>query len=147
MRSPERYASLESDTNLTGQTSLSSRQQVQRSISTSVLEMQTSNSPDMDPPYSKVRDSLTPLPPTPPPRPEEIYAEICELGSGGGGGSASSRDSPEEKPLGKNQSTRERDRGYVKLALSHSEVSDVSASTGDGGGSGDDEEGIYNTVC
>ncbi|XP_011144605.1 uncharacterized protein LOC105186239 [Harpegnathos saltator] len=144
MRSPERYASLESDANLTGQASPSSRQQVQRSISTSVLEVQTSDSPtDMDPPYSKVRDSLTPLPPTPPPKPEEIYAEICELGSGAGS-SPSSRDSPEEKPPGKCQGTRERDRGYVKLALSHSEVmSDVSASTG----GGDDEEGIYNTVC
>lgn len=144
MRSPERYASLESDTNLTGQASPLSRQQVQRSISTSVLEVQTGNSPDMDPPYSKVRDSLTPLPPTPPPKPEEIYAEICE--PGGGDGSPSSRDSPVEKPLGKNQGTRERDRGYVKLALSHSEMSDVSASTG-GDGDGDDEEGIYNTVC
>lgn len=138
MRSPERYASLESNTNLTGQASPSTRQQVQRSVSTSVLEVQTGNNPDMDPPYSKVRDSLTPLPPTPPPKPEEIYAEICELGS-----SPSSRDSPEEKPPGKNQGTRERDRGYVKLALSHSEVPDVSASTG----GGDDEEGIYNTVC
>ncbi|XP_011049219.1 PREDICTED: uncharacterized protein LOC105142974 [Acromyrmex echinatior] len=138
MRSPERYASLESDTNLM-QASQTSRQQVQRSISTSVLEMQTS-SPDMDPPYSKVRDSLTPLPPTPPPKLEEIYAEICEPGSGNG----SSRDSPHEDkslPVGGSNGTRERDRGYVKLALSHSEMSDVSASTGD------DEEGIYNTVC
>ncbi|KAL6258508.1 hypothetical protein P5V15_010465 [Pogonomyrmex californicus] len=133
MRLPERYASLESETNLI-QASQMSRQQVQRSISTSVLEVQSS-SPDMDPPYSKVRDSLTPLPPTPPPKPEEIYAEICELGGGNG-------PLREEKPppVGGN-GTRERDRGYVKLALSHSEVSDVSASTGD------DEEGIYNTVC
>jgi len=138
MRSPERYASLESDTNLIA-SQASSRQQVQRSISTSVLEMQT-NSPDMDPPYSKVRDSLTPLPPTPPPKLEEIYAEICEPDSGNG----SSRDSPHEDkslPVEGNNGTRERDRGYVKLALSHSEMSDVSASTGD------DEEGIYNTVC
>ncbi|XP_011638412.1 uncharacterized protein LOC105428052, partial [Pogonomyrmex barbatus] len=137
MRLPERYASLESETNLI-QASQMSRQQVQRSISTSVLEVQSS-SPDMDPPYSKVRDSLTPLPPTPPPKPEEIYAEICELGGGNGPLRDTSR---EEKPppVGGN-GTRERDRGYVKLALSHSEVSDVSASTGD------DEEGIYNTVC
>ncbi|XP_028047308.1 uncharacterized protein LOC105839276 isoform X2 [Monomorium pharaonis] len=135
MRSPERYASLESETNLM---QASCRQQVQRSISTSVLEMQTSN-PDMDPPYSKVRDSLTPLPPTPPPKSEEIYAEICELV----GGNGLLRDSTQEEklsPIGEN-STRERDRGYVKLALSHSETSDVSANTGD------DEEGIYNTVC
>jgi len=128
MRSPERYASLESETNLTQASQAASRQQVQRSISTSVLEVQTGN--DLDPPYSKVRDSLTPLPPTPPPKPEEIYAEICEPGGG--------RDSPRnEKPPSSGKSgTRERDRGYVKLALS-----DVSASTGD------DEEGIYNTVC
>lgn len=134
MRSPERYASLESETNLM---QASSRQQVQRSISTSVLEVQTS-SPDIDPPYSKVRDSLTPLPSTPPPKPEEIYAEICEPG----GGNGPLRDSAQEEkspPVG--GGTRERDRGYVKLALSHSEMSDVSASTGD------DEEGIYNTVC
>jgi len=135
MRSPERYASLESETNLMHASQVSSRQQVQRSVSTSVLEV--TSSPDLDPPYSKVRDSLTPLPPTPPPKPEEIYAEICELGSG----ASQLRDlSQTEKPppLGKN-GTSERDRGYVKLA--HSEVSDVSASTGD------DEEGIYNTVC
>lgn len=136
MRSPERYASLESDTNLMQASQASFRPQVQRSISTSVLEVQTS-SPDMDPPYSKVRDSLTPLPPTPPPKPEEIYAEICEPG----GGNSPLRDlSQDEKslPVG-GSGTRERDRGYVKLALS--EISDVSASTGD------DEEGIYNTVC
>lgn len=135
MRSPERYASLESETNLMQASQASSRQQVQRSISTSVLEV--TSSPDMDPPYSKVRDSLTPLPPTPPPKPEEIYAEICELVGGNGPFRDSSQ---EEKPVGGN-STRERDRGYVKLALSHSEMSDLSASTGD------DEEGIYNTVC
>ncbi|XP_029160133.1 uncharacterized protein LOC114932124 [Nylanderia fulva] len=138
MRSPERYASLESETNLMQAAQASSRQQVQRSVSTSVLEV-LSSSTDMDPPYSKVRDSLTPLPPTPPPKPEEIYAEICELGS------SPLRDSSyeEEKlPLAGKNGTRERDRGgYVKLALSHSEVSDLSASTGD------DEEGIYNTVC
>lgn len=132
MRSPERYASLESETNL--MQASQARQQVQRSISTSVLEVQTSSA-DMDPPYSKVRDSLTPLPPTPPPKPEEIYAEICEPGGG------LLRESQNEKsPPGGGSGTRERDRGgYVKLALS--EVSDVSASTGD------DEEGIYNTVC
>ncbi|KAM0727703.1 hypothetical protein ACS0PU_006026 [Formica fusca] len=139
MRSPERYASLESETNLMQAAQASSRQQVQRSISTSVLEVLASST-DMDPPYSKVRDSLTPLPPTPPPKPEEIYAEICELGSG----SNPLRDSSQEEeklPSAGKTGTRERDRGYVKLALSHSEVSDVSASTGD------DEEGIYNTVC
>lgn len=139
MRSPERYASLESETNLMQAAQASSRQQVQRSISTSVLEVLTSST-DMDPPYSKVRDSLTPLPPTPPPKPEEIYAEICELGIGSGPLRDSSQEEEKLPPAGKN-GTRERDRGYVKLALSHSEMSDVSASTGD------DEEGIYNTVC
>lgn len=134
MRSPERYASLESETNLMQASQAASRQQVQRSISTSVLEMQTS-SPDMDPPYSKVRDSLTPLPPTPPPKPEEIYAEICEPG----GGLLRDLSQDEKSPPVGGSGTRERDRGYVKLALS--EISDVSASTGD------DEEGIYNTVC
>lgn len=125
MRS-ERYASLESETNLL-QASPSSRQQVQRSVSTSVLEVQTQQ--DLDPPYSKVRDSLTPLPPTPPSKSEEIYAEICEPTIAGS--------KPEEKPPpgGKN-GTREKDRGYVKLALSQSEIS-----------AADDEEGIYNTVC
>nr|KAF7435149.1 hypothetical protein H0235_003340 [Vespula pensylvanica] len=142
MRSPERYASLESETNLM-HASPSSRHQVQRSISTSVLEVQSQA--EADPPYSKVRDSLTPLPPTPPPRTEDIYAEICEPPD-----RKILRDSPEEKPpppppLSKNQQgggTREKDRGYVKLALTRSEVSDVSTSTTTG-----DEEGIYNTVC
>ncbi|KAL0128761.1 hypothetical protein PUN28_003865 [Cardiocondyla obscurior] len=134
MRSPERYASLESETNLMQATQASSRSQVQRSISTSVLE---TSSPDMDPPYSKVRDSLTPLPPTPPPKQEEIYAEICEPGGGNNPPRDLSRN--EKSPLLGGNGTRERDRGYVKLALS--EISDVSASTGD------DEEGIYNTVC
>ncbi|XP_043519318.1 uncharacterized protein LOC122533554 [Frieseomelitta varia] len=129
MRS-ERYASLESETNLLQASAPSSREKVQRSVSTSVLEVQTQQQ-DLDPPYSKVRDSLTPLPSTPPPsKTEEIYAEIC--------------DEPQEKPpppppaAGKN-GTREKDRGYVKLALSQSEVSDLNT--------GDDEEGIYNTVC
>ena len=131
MRS-ERYASLESETNLL-QASPSSRQQVQRSVSTSVLEVQTQQ--DLDPPYSKVRDSLTPLPSTPPSKTEEIYAEICE---------PTNVSSPEQKPPpppppgGKN-GTREKDRGYVKLALPQSEVSDLNAA--------DEEEGIYNTVC
>ncbi|XP_072745916.1 uncharacterized protein [Anoplolepis gracilipes] len=140
MRSPERYASLESETNLMQAAQASSRQQVQRSISTSVLEVLTSST-DMDPPYSKVRDSLTPLPPTPPPKPEEIYAEICELGSGSNPLRHSSQEEEEKLPPTGRNGTRERDRGYVKLALSHSEVSDLSTSTGD------DEEGIYNTVC
>ncbi|XP_050445663.1 uncharacterized protein LOC126848662 [Cataglyphis hispanica] len=140
MRSPERYASLESETNLMQAAQASSRQQVQRSISTSVLEVLTSST-DMDPPYSKVRDSLTPLPPTPPPKPEEIYAEICELGTSASSPLRDSSQEEEKLPSAGKTGTRERDRGYVKLALSHSEISDISASTGD------DEEGIYNTVC
>ncbi|XP_016908186.2 uncharacterized protein LOC107995293 [Apis cerana] len=134
MRS-ERYASLESEANLIQASAPSSRHQVQRSVSTSVLEVQTQQ--DMDPPYSKVRDSLTPLPSTPPSsKTEEIYAEICEP-------TTSPAPSPEEKPPppppppeGRN-GTREKDRGYVKLALSQSEISNV----------GEEEEGIYNTVC
>ncbi|KZC07673.1 PREDICTED: uncharacterized protein LOC107185995 [Dufourea novaeangliae] len=123
----ERYASLESETNLL-QATQSPRQQVQRSVSTSVLEVQTQQ--DLDPPYSKVRDSLTPLPSTPPSKTEEIYAEICET--------TMIVNPPEEKPppVAKN-GTRERDRGYVKLAPSHSEIIDANG----------DEEGIYNTVC
>ncbi|XP_076249434.1 uncharacterized protein LOC143188845 [Calliopsis andreniformis] len=127
MRS-ERYASLESETNLL-QASPSSRQQVQRSVSTSVLEVQTQQDPD--PPYSKVRDSLTPLPSTPPLKTEEIYAEICE---------PTNVSSFEDKPPPQSKNgTREKDRGYVKLALSHSEIPNTT--------SGEDEEGIYNTVC
>ncbi|XP_076396504.1 uncharacterized protein LOC100882954 isoform X2 [Megachile rotundata] len=120
----ERYASLESETNLL-QGSQSSRQQVQRSVSTSVLEVQTQQ--DLDPPYSKVRDSLTPLPPTPPSRTEEIYAEICE---------PTNVSPPEEKPP---PGSADKNKGYVKLALSQSEISDANTF--------DDEEGIYNTVC
>ncbi|XP_078036665.1 uncharacterized protein LOC144469854 [Augochlora pura] len=128
MRS-ERYASLESETNLL-QGSPSARQQVQRSVSTSVLEVQTQQQ-DLDPPYSKVRDSLTPLPSTPPSKTEEIYAEICEPTNVG---------PPEEKPPpGGRCPTRDKDRGYVKLALSQPEISDANAA--------EDEEGIYNTVC
>ncbi|XP_033218873.1 uncharacterized protein LOC117174160 [Belonocnema kinseyi] len=134
MRSPERYASLESEANSLVPMGASSRHQVQRSVSTSVLEMQTQSS-DLDPPYSKVRDSLTPLPPTPPIKPEEIYAEICEPTE-----DCRYLKIPQEKPSPPGGSgTREKDRGYVKLA-SHSKISDLS-------GSFDDEEGIYNTVC
>ncbi|XP_023289696.1 uncharacterized protein LOC105701901 [Orussus abietinus] len=129
MRSPERYASLESDSNALVPVGLG-RQQVQRSVSTSVLEVQSQR--DLDPPYSKVRDSLTPLPPTPPPRTEEIYAEICELPDEVRRAARDGKSKPSDVC-----GTREKDRGYVKLAA-HSEISDVSA---------EDEEAIYNTVC
>ena len=139
MRTPERYASLESEANALAIDSASSRGQVQRSVSTSVLEVQVR--PDVDPPYSKVRDSLTPIPPTPPPKPEDIYAEICEPPSTDSSGFSRNRQSLDaNKPLPPEKTgTREKDRGYVRLA-SHSEISDVSVST-------EDEEGIYNTVC
>ncbi|XP_011305137.1 uncharacterized protein [Fopius arisanus] len=139
MRSAERYASLESDANALvsgkGITGCPSRQQVQRSVSTSVLEVQQTR--DLDPPYSKVRDSLTPLPPTPPPKPEDIYTEICEPTDDR---SRMNRSTSEAKPQPHGKTgTNEKDRGYVKLA-SHTEISDVSNSP-------EDEEGIYNTVC
>lgn len=156
MRCPERYASLESEANSllpisnNGSSSSSAaaatagaknhhhhhhnhHHQVQRSVSTSVLEVHASclQSSDLDPPYSKVRDSLTPQPRTPQSttaiatttttttttKPEAIYAEICE----------------DSRYL---KNAKEKDRGYA----SHSEISDLS-------GSLDDEEGIYNTVC
>lgn len=140
MRTPERYASLESEANALAAGGCSSRQQVQRSVSTSVLEVQVRA--DLDPPYSKVRDSLTPLPPTPPPRPEDIYAEICEPPCNSDiprrRASRSTQQAHKPLPLEKT-GTRDKDRGYVRLA-SHSEISDISGST-------EDEEGIYNTVC
>lgn len=151
MRSPERYASLESDANALVLSSCSgggsSRQQVQRSVSTSVLEVRA----DLDPPYSKVRDSLTPLPPTPLLKLEDIYTEICEPPTDNR--PSRNRRSPEAKPPPPSKITTtsttitttttsinaESDHGYVKLA-SHEEMSDVSNTT-------EDEEGIYNTVC
>lgn len=133
MRCPERYASLESEANCLVPTGVSSRHQVQRSVSTSVLEVQ-SQSPDLDPPYSKVRDSLTPHPRTPPTKPEAIYAEICETAE-----EPHYLKIPQEKPPppGGRCALKEKNQGYVKLA---SEISDLS-------GNFDDEEGIYNTVC
>lgn len=65
----------------------SSKQPVQRSISTSVLEVSPPETVQLQPDYSRVRDSLAPpsppqLPPPPPVqetiKPDEIYAEICE---------------------------------------------------------------------
>ncbi|XP_043799649.1 uncharacterized protein LOC122718574 isoform X2 [Apis laboriosa] len=136
MRS-ERYASLESEANLIQASGVpSSRHQVQRSVSTSVLELQTQQ--DMDPPYSKVRDSLTPLPSTPPSsKTEEIYAEICEPTTSPAPSSPEEKPPPPPPPPEGRNGTREKDRGYVKLALSQSEISNV----------GEEEEGIYNTVC
>lgn len=141
MRSQERYASLESDANclvpsgICG-SGLLSRQQVQRSVSTSVLEIQQTRA-DLDPPYSKVRDSLTPLPSTPPLKFEDIYTEICEPTRDHR--SSRNRNTQEAKSPPHKIGTNEKDRGYVKLTL-HSEVSDLSNST-------EEEDGIYNTVC
>ncbi|XP_023289121.1 uncharacterized protein LOC105701895 [Orussus abietinus] len=79
MKSRERYSSLEPES--TSQTSHanSSKPPVQRSVSTSVLEVPANV--ELQPNYSRVRDSLTPLPPSPkftPAKTEGIYAEICE---------------------------------------------------------------------
>ncbi|CAL1689047.1 unnamed protein product [Lasius platythorax] len=82
MRSQERYSSLEPETT-SHQTrqNQNAKQPVQRSVSTSVLEIPTSV--ELQPNYSRVRDSLTPLP-SPPKlvrtsnKNEEIYAEICD---------------------------------------------------------------------
>lgn len=83
MRSQERYSSLEPETT-SHQTrqNQNAKQPVQRSVSTSVLEIPPT-SVELQPNYSRVRDSLTPLP-SPPKlvrtsnKNEEIYAEICD---------------------------------------------------------------------
>ncbi|KAK2587920.1 hypothetical protein KPH14_004011 [Odynerus spinipes] len=83
MKSQERYSSLEPETTSRQSRtadSTASKQPVQRSVSTSVLEIPPT-SVELQPNYSRVRDSLTPLPPLPkPPKPkaDEIYAEICD---------------------------------------------------------------------
>lgn len=84
MRSQERYSSLEPEatSHQTRGQSENAKQPVQRSVSTSVLEIPACV--ELQPNYSRVRDSLTPLPS--PPKlvrtdnksGEEIYAEICD---------------------------------------------------------------------
>lgn len=82
MRSQERYSSLEPETT-SHQTrqNQNTKQPVQRSVSTSVLEVPCV---ELQPNYSRVRDSLTPLPSFPKlvrtnnNKTEEIYAEICD---------------------------------------------------------------------
>jgi hypothetical protein len=79
MRSQERYSSLEPETT-SQQTrqNQNAKQPVQRSVSTSVLEIPCV---ELQPNYSHVRDSLTPLPKqvkTSSNKTEEIYAEICD---------------------------------------------------------------------
>lgn len=78
MKAQERYSSLEPEASQSHSSS-SSKQPVQRSVSTSVLEV--SADIEVQPNYSRVRDSLTPLPSPPKqtkPKAEDIYAEICE---------------------------------------------------------------------
>lgn len=86
MRSQERYSSLEPEATShqirSPQNPQNAKQPVQRSVSTSVLEVPACV--ELQPNYSRVRDSLTPLPS--PPKlvrtdnksGEEIYAEICD---------------------------------------------------------------------
>ncbi|XP_017790373.1 PREDICTED: uncharacterized protein LOC108572627 [Habropoda laboriosa] len=79
MRCQERYSSLEPETTSHQSHSNSSKQPVQRSASTSVLEMPTNI--ELQPNYSRVRDSLTPVPSLPKltrTKADDIYAEICE---------------------------------------------------------------------
>ncbi|XP_012056189.1 PREDICTED: uncharacterized protein LOC105619275 [Atta cephalotes] len=82
MRSQEHYSSLEPETT-SHQTrqNQNAKQPVQRSVSTSVLEIPCV---ELQPNYSRVKDSLTPLPSLPKlvktsnNKTEEIYAEICD---------------------------------------------------------------------
>ncbi|CAK9801223.1 hypothetical protein ANTQUA_LOCUS2760 [Anthophora quadrimaculata] len=79
MRCQERYSSLEPETTSHQSHSNSSKQPVQRSASTSVLEMPANV--ELQPNYSRVRDSLTPVPSLPKltrTKADDIYAEICE---------------------------------------------------------------------
>ncbi|CAL7938625.1 unnamed protein product [Xylocopa violacea] len=79
MRCQERYSSLEPETTSHPCHSNSSKQPVQRSASTSILEMPTNV--ELQPNYSRVRDSLTPVPSLPKltrTKADDIYAEICE---------------------------------------------------------------------
>lgn len=79
MRCQERYSSLEPETTSHPNHSNSSKQPVQRSASTSVLEMPANV--ELQPNYSRVRDSLTPVPSLPKltrTKADDIYAEICE---------------------------------------------------------------------
>lgn len=79
IRCQERYSSLEPETTSHPNHSNSSKQPVQRSVSTSVLEMPMNV--ELQPNYSRVRDSLTPVPSLPKltrTKADDIYAEICE---------------------------------------------------------------------
>ncbi|KAG7204555.1 hypothetical protein KM043_004979 [Ampulex compressa] len=79
MKSQERYCSLEPESTSHQSHSNSAKQPVQRSISTSVLEVPANV--ELQPNYSRVRDSLTPVPSLPKltrTKADDIYAEICE---------------------------------------------------------------------
>ncbi|KZC07675.1 PREDICTED: uncharacterized protein LOC107186006 [Dufourea novaeangliae] len=86
IRCQERYSSLEPETTTSHPNS--SKQPVQRSVSTSILEMPTmtmttttASNVELQPNYSRVRDSLTPVPSIPKltrTKADDIYAEICE---------------------------------------------------------------------
>lgn len=79
MRCHERYSSLEPETTSHSAQSNCSKQPVQRSASTSVLEMPSNI--ELQPNYSRVRDSLTPVPSLPKltrTKADDIYAEICD---------------------------------------------------------------------
>ncbi|XP_033212441.1 uncharacterized protein LOC117170029 [Belonocnema kinseyi] len=79
MKAQERYSSLEPETSQNHSNVHNSKLPVQRSVSTSVLEV--SADVEVQPNYSRVRDSLTPLPSPPKQtkqKAEDIYAEICE---------------------------------------------------------------------
>ncbi|XP_076681120.1 uncharacterized protein LOC143375655 [Andrena cerasifolii] len=79
MRCQERYSSLEPETTSHPSHSDFAKQPVQRSVSTSVLEMPANV--ELQPNYSHVRDSLTPVPSLPKltrTKADDIYAEICE---------------------------------------------------------------------
>ncbi|KAK0181216.1 hypothetical protein PV327_003518 [Microctonus hyperodae] len=78
VKAKERYSSLEADVTSQNHSNIT-KQPVQRSISTSVLE--TPVKVELQPNYARVRDSLTPLPSPPKPlstKTDDIYAEICE---------------------------------------------------------------------
>ncbi|XP_066591575.1 uncharacterized protein [Prorops nasuta] len=79
MKSQERYSSLEPETTSHQNNSDNSKQPVQRSVSTSVLQVPVNV--ELQPNYSRVRDSLTPLPSIPKPakaKTDDIYSEICD---------------------------------------------------------------------
>ncbi|XP_076230974.1 uncharacterized protein LOC143177082 isoform X2 [Calliopsis andreniformis] len=79
MRYQERYASLEPEATSHSSQSDFFKQPVKRSVSTSVLEIPTNV--ELQPNYSRVRDSVTPVPSLPKltmTKADDLYTEICE---------------------------------------------------------------------